>query len=179
MRAARNLFNSNAVVFNISSKRSQYPSAATVFKDWRLLLAFGFGSGLSRIMPGTCGTIAAFPLFFFIHQLPLLPYLLILVLAVVAGVYLCGYATNKLGVHDHGGIVWDEFVGLWITLIAVPPQWQWLLVGFLLFRFFDMVKPWPISWLDKYVHGGIGIMLDDIVAGFMALGCLQLIRVSF
>ncbi|EEX36560.1 phosphatidylglycerophosphatase A [Vibrio metschnikovii CIP 69.14] len=77
-------------------------------------------------------------------------------------------------VHDHGSIVWDEFAGFWITMSIVPLlqlpifDWQWIVTGFVLFRFFDMVKPWPIGWLDKQVEGGVGIMLDDIVAGIMA-----------
>jgi len=78
-------------------------------------------------------------------------------------------------VHDHGGIVFDEWVGMWITMLLAPAGLWWLLLGFGLFRFFDIIKPWPINWLDEKVHGGLGIMLDDIVAGLMALLCLQLI----
>lgn len=155
------------------SKRRNYPSVKTVFTDWRMLLAFGFGSGLSRIVPGTLGTLAAVPFYYLLIQLPMWAYLAVVVLSCGVGVHLCGYAAKKLGVHDHGGIVWDEFAGFWITMIAVPSSWQWVLAGFVLFRFFDMVKPWPINWLDRKVHGGTGIMLDDIVAGLMALVCLQ------
>ena len=79
-----------------------------------------------------------------------------------------------LGAHDHSGIVWDEFAGYFITMIAAPAGWVWILVGFALFRLFDIWKPWPISILDKQVDGGFGIMIDDIVAGFFALICLQL-----
>ena len=142
-----------------------------------MLLAFGFGSGLSRFVPGTCGTLAAIPFYLVLAQLPLAAYLLIVLLTCALGARLCSYAANKLGVHDHGGIVWDEFVGFWITMIAIPLSWQWVLAGFVLFRIFDMVKPWPINWLDKHVHGGVGIMLDDIVAGLLALACLQGFRV--
>lgn len=159
------------------SKRRDYPSARTVFTDWRMLLAFGFGSGLSRIVPGTLGTLAALPFYFLLIKLPLWQYFTVVLVACLLGNHLCGYAAKKLGVHDHGGIVWDEFVGFWITMIALPHTWQWVLAGFMLFRFFDMVKPWPINWLDRKVHGGVGIMLDDVVAGLMSLACLHAFRI--
>lgn len=158
------------------NKRRDYPSAKIVFTDWRMLLAFGFGSGLSRIVPGTLGTLASVPLYFLLVQLPLWQYLLVVVAACLLGNHLCDYAAKKLGVHDHGGIVWDEFAGFWITMIALPYEWPWVLAGFIVFRFFDMVKPWPINWLDRKVHGGVGIMLDDIVAGLMSLACLHAVR---
>ena len=82
--------------------------------------------------------------------------------------YICGRAANKLGVHDHAGIVWDEFVGLWVAMAFLPSTLASVICGFVLFRFFDIVKPWPIGWLDKKMHGGVGIMIDDIVAGFFA-----------
>ena len=92
----------------------------------------------------------------------------------LVGIKICNATAKSLGVHDHGAIVWDEFVGFWITMIAAPAGWQWILAGFVLFRFFDIVKPWPINWLDKHVDGGLGIMLDDILAGLMAFLCIQL-----
>ena len=95
--------------------------------------------------------------------------------ATLCGIWICGAASLRLGVHDHPGIVWDEFAGFLITMTAVPMSWQTVLAGFLLFRFFDILKPWPIGWLDKKVAGGFGIMLDDIVAGAMAWFVLQLI----
>ncbi|PKF51802.1 phosphatidylglycerophosphatase A [Enterovibrio nigricans] len=134
------------------------------------LLATGFGSGLSPIVPGTMGTLAAVPFYLLIVALSptLLPVAIIVGAAV--GIYLCGRTSEDMGVHDHGSIVWDEFVGFWITMLLVPVmEWQTVLAGFVIFRFFDMVKPWPISWLDKKVHGGLGIMLDDIVAGLMSM----------
>jgi len=88
-------------------------------------------------------------------------------------VYICDYTSKALGVHDHSGIVIDEIAGYFITMIAVPLDWVWVITGFLLFRFFDILKPWPISWLDKNVHGGLGIMLDDVLAGAFALVCLH------
>ena len=150
------------------------PSWPLVTRDWRLFLAFGFGSGLSRWVPGTLGSLAAVPFAVLLHPLPLLWYLLVLLISAIIGIYLCGFAARRLGVHDHGGIVWDEFVGLWLTLICAPSDWRYWLAAFVLFRFFDMLKPWPINWLDRRVDGGFGIMLDDIVAGIMALAVLKL-----
>jgi phosphatidylglycerophosphatase A len=107
-------------------------------------------------------------------QLPLVWYLLAVLLAFVVGIYLCGYTSAALGVHDHSGIVWDEFVGFWITMIAVPSDWQWILAGFVLFRLFDIVKPWPVKVADAKMKGGFGIMFDDVLAALYALACLQL-----
>ena len=97
-------------------------------------LAFGFGSGLAPKAPGTFGTLLAVPLYLLLGQLLLLPYILIVVVAFVIGVYLCGKTATDLGVHDHPGIVWDEFVGFWITMIAAPAGWLWIVIGFALFR---------------------------------------------
>ena len=138
------------------------------------LLSLGFGSGLAPVAPGTFGTLAAIPFYLLIAQLALPYYLAIVVLGLAAGVYLCGYTSAALGVHDHGGIVWDEFVGFWITMIAVPVTWQWIVAGFVLFRIFDIVKPWPVKIADAKMKGGFGIMLDDVLAGLYALGCLHL-----
>lgn len=139
------------------------------------LLAFGFGSGLAPKAPGTFGTLAAIPFYLLLDQLPLAIYALALILSFALGVWICEKTARDLGVHDHGGIVWDEFVGLWITLFVAPPAWWWIVVGFLLFRFFDIVKPFPISWFDRNVKGGLGIMLDDAIAGTFAWLCLQLL----
>lgn len=142
------------------------------------LLAFGFGSGLAPKAPGTFGTLAAVPLFFLMSGLAPDVYFALLVVASLVGVYLCHKTAADLRVHDHSGIVWDEFVGLWITLFLVPSGWVWVLIGFALFRFFDVLKPWPISWLDRHVHGGFGIMIDDIVAGVFAWASLQLLALG-
>ncbi|GAB3110287.1 phosphatidylglycerophosphatase A [Aestuariicella hydrocarbonica] len=137
-------------------------------------LAFGFGSGLSPKAPGTAGTVVAIPLYLLLSQLPLAGYLLVVLATFALGVYLCDKTSRDLGVHDHPGIVWDEFVGYWITMIAAPAGWVWVVIGFLWFRLFDVLKPWPIRWLDEHVHGGFGIMIDDVLAGVMALVCVQL-----
>lgn len=137
------------------------------------LLAFGFGSGLAPKAPGTFGTLAAVPLYLLLAQLPLWAYAVALVLSFGIGVYLCHKTADDLGVHDHPGIVWDEFVGYWITMLLAPAGWLWVVTGFILFRIFDVLKPWPIRWLDKHVHGGFGIMIDDVLAGIFAWLVLQ------
>ncbi|MDX1265864.1 MAG: phosphatidylglycerophosphatase A [Oceanisphaera sp.] len=137
------------------------------------LLALGFGTGLSPVMPGTMGTLAAIPLYLLIQGLSPLWYLLILVLGFVAGIWICNAATKAIGRHDHGAIVWDEIIGFGITMFAAPAGAVWILAGFVLFRFFDIVKPWPIRWFDRRIHGGFGIMFDDVIAGLFALACLQ------
>lgn len=94
-------------------------------------------------------------------------------LGISVGVYLCHRTAKDMGVHDHGSIVWDEFIGMWITLMALPTNdWQWVAAGFVIFRIFDMWKPWPIRWFDRNVHGGMGIMVDDILAGIISAGIL-------
>lgn len=140
-------------------------------------LALGFGSGLVPKIPGTAGTLMAVPVFLLLAKLPLFSYLLTLCICFVAGVLICASASQDAGVHDHGAIVWDEFVGYWITMLPViflgmPVTWQLLLIGFVLFRFFDMLKPFPISYLDKNISGGLGIMVDDVAAGIAAMLCL-------
>ena len=139
-------------------------------------IAGGFGSGLSPVAPGTVGTIVAMPCWLLITQSSLLWQLGIVVSAFMLGVYVSERACKKLGTHDHGSIVWDEFVGLWVALVFVPVTWLNLLLGFVLFRFFDIVKPWPIKWLDKKVGGGLGVMIDDVVAGLFAGLCLVAIQ---
>ncbi len=139
------------------------------------LLAFGFGSGLSPKAPGTVGTLAAIPFYLILREFSLPVYMAIVAVASLVGIYLCGKTSEDMGVHDHGGIVWDEFCGFWITMLAAPAGWQWIVVGFLLFRLFDIWKPWPIRTIDEKVHGGFGIMLDDLIAGTYALIVLQLL----
>lgn len=136
-------------------------------------LALGFGSGKAPIMPGTFGSAAAIPLLLSFLYLPIWGQILLTIMVCAIGVYLCDVAAKDMQMHDHSAIVWDEIAGMFITFIAVPINEINLLLGFLLFRFFDVLKPWPIGWCDKKVHGGLGIMLDDILAGLMALIVLQ------
>ncbi|WP_067514904.1 phosphatidylglycerophosphatase A family protein [Endozoicomonas ascidiicola] len=145
----------------------------TCWKNPIHLLAFGFGSGLAPKAPGTFGTIAAIPFYLLLIQLDFIPYLAVVAVASLIGFWICGRTAKDLGVHDHPAIVWDEFCGFWITMIAAPAGWMWIALGFVLFRIFDIWKPWPIGWLDKKVHGGVGIMIDDIIAGVFAMVVLQ------
>jgi phosphatidylglycerophosphatase A len=155
------------------------PSASddrfAILKNPVHLLAFGFGSGLSPKAPGTVGTLVAIPLYLLLVQLSLPLYLAAIMLAFIAGIWLCGRTAHDLGVHDHGGIVWDEFVGFWITMILVPLTWYWVLAGFIAFRVFDIFKPFPIGWLDRKIGGGLGIMIDDVIAGLYAALVIQLL----
>lgn len=153
------------------------PTFIQLLRSPTLLLAFGFGSGLSPSAPGTAGTLAAIPIWYALSGLSLGHYVIAVYLAAVFGTLICGRAAEQVGVHDHGGIVWDEFVGFWIAMVAVPPSWLALVLGFTLFRLLDIVKPWPISWLDKNIDGGLGIMLDDIAAGLITALLLALLRV--
>ena len=139
-------------------------------------LALGFGSGLAKKMPGTFGTLASIPLVALLCTYSSLPtYLILTLLASVAGVWICGKTADDMQVHDDPSIVWDEVVGMLITMFAVPLSWQTLLLGFVVFRVFDILKPWPISYMDKHVHGGFGIMADDVLAGVFAMLCVHVV----
>lgn len=124
------------------------------------LLATGFGSGLSPVMPGTMGSLAAIPFWLLLIQLPWQLYSLTVMFSICIGVYICHRTAKDMKVHDHGSIVWDEFVGMWITLMALPVNdWRWVAAGFVIFRILDMWKPWPIRWFDRNVawrHGHHG-----------------------
>lgn len=146
----------------------------SAFRNPIHFLAIGLGSGAAPKAPGTFGTAAAVLLYLPMSQLTAWWYVAILLVTTVIGIYLCDKTSRDWGVHDHGAIVWDEFVGFWITMLLIPPTWYWILAGFLLFRLFDIWKPWPIRYIDRSVHGGLGIMLDDILAGIMAWAVLFL-----
>ena len=141
-----------------------------------MFLAFGFGSGLAPKAPGTFGTLVAIPIAVMLSDLSLMAECAVILVLFAVGVWLCNYATRKLQVHDHSGIDWDEIVGYLICVLWVPHTLYWWLAGFVLFRFFDIVKPWPIREIDHRIAGGFGIMLDDVVAGVFTVICLALIQ---
>ncbi|MEA3273693.1 MAG: phosphatidylglycerophosphatase A [Pseudomonadota bacterium] len=144
--------------------------------DWRKphhWLAYGFGSGLSPWAPGTAGTLAAIPLYLLLRPLPVTWYLAVLLGLFLIGIWACGKTARELNAHDPAPIVWDEFLGYLLTMTAAPTGWVWVVLGFVLFRFFDILKPWPILELDRRVHGGLGVILDDLLAGLMAWAVLQ------
>ena len=138
-------------------------------------IATGFGSGLSPVAPGTAGSLAAIPFYLGFQHLSEAGYVLTIVFSFFLGVWATQNATDAIGVDDHGALVWDEFVGMWITLFVAPPGWLWIVLGFILFRIFDIIKPWPIRPIDRRLHGGWGIMLDDVLAGIFAWLSLQLL----
>ena len=151
------------------------PIPAALLRDPGHLLALGFGSGLAPRAPGTFGTLAAIPVYLLCAPLAPAFYLLVIVAAFGLGVWLCGRTARALGVHDHPGIVWDEIVGYLLTMTLAPPGWPWVVLGFACFRLFDIWKPWPIRALDRSVHGGMGIMLDDLLAGAAAGAAVALV----
>ena len=116
----------------------------------------------------------ALPFYFILVRLPFLEYLSLIIGLFIVGIWICGKAGRVLGAHDHGAIVWDEMVGFWVTMAVAPSGWLWILAGFVLFRLFDIWKPWPISWLDRRIGGGLGVMADDLLAGIYAALCLYL-----
>ncbi len=133
-------------------------------------IALGLGSGLAPKAPGTFGTLAALPLYALLAGF--LSPLQIAVLCVpvfLLGAWAAQRTCHDLGVHDHGGIVIDEIVAMWLVLVAAPASLAGWGAAFALFRLFDIVKPWPISWLDARVPGGIGVMLDDLLAALYAI----------
>lgn len=154
------------------------PPASLILSTPEHLIAFGFGAGLAPKAPGTAGTLVALPFWLLLSQLPVAAYGGAVALLFVFGCWVCGESARLLGVHDYGGIVFDEIVGFLIAcapLLTMPlgVQLPWLLAAFVLFRFFDIVKPWPIRALDRSVDGGLGIMLDDVIAGLFAAAVLE------
>ena len=158
---------------------SAKPAGADLWRNPVHFLALGFGSGCATRAPGTFGTLAAIPLYWLAQDLALPVFLLLTAAMFAVGVYLCDRTARDLGVHDHPAIVWDEIVGYFVTMIAAPSGWPWLLAGFLLFRVFDIFKPWPIKAVDRRVGGGFGIMFDDVLAGVYAWLVLQGLAVLF
>jgi phosphatidylglycerophosphatase A len=153
------------------------PTVKEVFTQPVHMLAFGFGSGLSPVAPGTVGTLVGIPVYLLMSPLGLAAYCVVLAALCMLSVYVAGKSSQLLGVHDHGGIVIDEIVGFLVTMILAPEGWTWILAGFLLFRVFDILKPWPINVLDRRVSGGLGIVLDDLMAGIY--GGLSLLLIEW
>ena len=135
--------------------------------------AFGFGSGLSPLAPGTMGTLVAIPLAVGLKLLPPELFWPLLLALFLVGVQLCAVTSKRLGQHDPGGIVWDEMVAYWLAVAFVPLHWAWLTAAFVLFRVFDILKPWPIRKVEDRFGGGLGIMLDDVVAAVYAMVLMQ------
>lgn len=150
-------------------------TARQVFTHPVHLLAYGLGAGLSPKAPGTMGTAVAIPIYLLLVYAGAWTYYGFLAVALMAGVFICGYTAKRIGVDDPKGVVWDEIVGYLITMLGLPPGVIWVMGGFLLFRLFDIWKPWPIGWIDRNVKGGLGIMADDVIAAVFACLILNLI----
>jgi phosphatidylglycerophosphatase A len=140
-------------------------------------IASGFGSGFSPFASGTAGSAAALIPWFALRELSPVWYVAAVVVAFAIGVWASSFVIRTLRVEDPGVVVWDEFVGQWIALlplVVAPRGWPWIVAGFVLFRLFDVWKPWPASWADRSVKGGFGTMLDDVIAGLYAAVVLAL-----
>lgn len=158
-------------------KKKHNIPAHTIHSIWRNpihFIAFGFGSGVLPKMPGTYGTLVAIPLYMLIMNCSLWLYSLITLAVIVLSIIICEKAERDLGIHDHPGMVIDEIAGYFLTMLAVPVGWFWILAGFILFRIFDIWKPWPIRWLDQKMPGGFGTVVDDLLAAVYAWVGLQL-----
>jgi phosphatidylglycerophosphatase A len=149
---------------------------ASLLREPVHFLALGFGSGLAPVAPGTFGSAVGLLLALAIAPLGWWVAAAVTVFAVLAGIWICGESARRLGVHDHSAIVWDEVAGMLIVMLAAPPTWWGAVLGFGLFRLFDVWKPWPIREVDHGMRGGAGIMLDDVMAALMAVVVLLLIR---
>lgn len=147
----------------------QLRAAREAFSTWDGFCVFGFGSGLLPRAPGTWGTLVAVPLLFPLKTLSVAAYMVVLVALFWLGVWMCDRVGRRLGVEDYGGIVWDEMVGFWLAMAFAPAGWLWVLAGFALFRIFDIFKPWPIALLEFRFQGGLGVMLDDVLAAIYAM----------
>ena len=158
-----------------SPRRDERPDLR-ILRDPVQFFALGFGSGLAPVAPGTFGSVVGLLVSLITARLGFPVEAIVALLACVAGIWICGESAARLGVHDHPSIVWDEVAGMMITMLAAPPEWWGAILAFALFRFFDIVKPWPIREIDHGMRGGIGIMLDDVVAGVMAAVVLMLMR---
>lgn len=154
----------------MSKNKPRIPEFSELVQNPVVMLGFGLGSGLVPKGPGTAGTLLGLLLF-----LPVLVWSpfsawIIFIVGLFAGSYICGKSSEYMDVHDHGGIVWDEFVGIWLVLLVLPVQnWQYWLLAFVVFRVFDIFKPWPIKTVDENVTGGFGIMLDDVLAAIYSI----------
>lgn len=138
-------------------------------------LAFGLGLGLMPIVPGTFGTILGVIIYVINNLYFGLNEILVITIGFLIGVYLCHKTAKDFAYHDHPGIVWDEVIGYLVTMLFIPYGIINILTGFILFRIFDVIKPWPIGLIDKKVDGGLGIMLDDILAGVYANLCFYVL----
>lgn len=157
------------------SRKSPPPVPEKIWQDPRYFIAFGLGSGAMPVAPGTFGTLMAIPFYLLLQPLPWYAYLIFVIIFIILSAWLSDYVSRAIKVHDHPGMNIDEFAGFFVTMINAPLGFEWILLGFLLFRIFDIWKPWPIRYLDENVHGGFGMLLDDVVAGIFSMIIIQIL----
>lgn len=145
-----------------------------VWKNPWHFIAFGFGSGLLPVMPGTYATLVAIPIFLVLQSFGWIIYAIAILVLTLFGIWLSDKVSKDIGIHDYPGMNFDEIVGYLVTMFLAPPTWFWVLIGFGLFRLFDILKPWPINWVDKNVKGGVGVILDDVIAGLLSFIVIQI-----
>jgi phosphatidylglycerophosphatase A len=161
----------------ISARFTARPNFRFLFAHPYHFVALGFGAGLAPFAPGTFGTLLAVPIFLLLApRLDPIGLLIVLGFMFLAGIWVCDRTGRDLGVPDHQAMVWDEVVAFMLVLFFTPPTLVWLVVAFLLFRLFDVLKPGPIRYIETRFRGGFGVMIDDLVAAFMTLICLALIK---
>ncbi len=148
---------------------SNKPSVSFLLQHPAHFFALGLGSGLAAKAPGTVGTLIGLPLFWLISVYDLSTQLAVIATLFLLGVYFCSVTGKALGVVDHGSIVWDEIVAMMLVLTVTPNQWPWTLTAFLLFRLFDIWKPYPIRQFDQKLKNGFGVMFDDLLAAGYAM----------
>jgi phosphatidylglycerophosphatase A len=151
------------------------PLPDSMWKKPTHFIAFGFGTGALPVAPGTFGTLIAIPFYLAIQSLHLSTYIAIVLLITLGSIWLCDKVTKEIGIHDHQGMCLDEIVGYLVTMCGAPHGWQWVVIGFLLFRLFDIWKPQPIRYIDEHVSGGFGIILDDLLAAVYSCIILHII----
>ncbi len=139
-------------------------------------LAYGFGTGLSPFAPGTFGSLVGVALFWFMASMPAIPYAIVVAVMFVAGIFICGQTAHDVGAVDPGFIVYDEVVGFLVAMYLLPTEWRWVVGGFVVYRVFDIWKPFPIHWVEDKLGLGSGIMTDDVISGIYTFIVLHVVR---
>lgn len=176
MASHLSIFQAKGIHILSNQRQPTLPSWGLLWSHPLHCLSFGLGTGLSPKAPGTVGTLLGFPLYWLLLSLSLAQQWLVLSILFLLGIWCCEFTGRALGVSDHGAIVWDEVVAMAAVLLTVPTNVYWGVAAFVLFRLFDIWKPFPIGWVDRRVKGGFGVMLDDVLAAVMAIVLLQLVK---
>lgn len=151
------------------------PVPPAVWHSPRYFIGFGFGSGAFPFAPGTAGTVVAAIFYLGLRELPLSAYLAFTLIFSLFSIWLLDQLSREIQINDHPGMCLDEFAGYFVSMINAPRGFGWIVLGFVLFRLFDIWKPWPIRWLDEHVHGGFGMVIDDVAAGVLTFLIIQLL----